>query len=70
MPVFNITLKADAPAEELQKAKETAQEKGGVIQHEYSLIKGFTVAFPDDQVQTLESNEHIHVEQDGVVSTN
>lgn len=28
-----------------------------------------SVEFPDDLAQTLDSTEHIHVEQDGVVST-
>ncbi|KAJ5467610.1 Proteinase inhibitorpropeptide [Penicillium sp. IBT 31633x] len=69
MPLYNITLKADAPVDELEKAKATAIEKGGVIRHEYSIIKGFTVEFPDDSVQTFESTEHVHVEQDGEVTT-
>ncbi|KAJ5164078.1 Proteinase inhibitor propeptide [Penicillium coprophilum] len=69
MPLYNITLKADAPVEELEKAKDTAREKGGVIRHEYSIIKGFTVEFPDDNVQSFESTEHVHVEQDGAVET-
>ncbi|OQE79468.1 hypothetical protein PENNAL_c0051G11488 [Penicillium nalgiovense] len=69
MPLYNITLKADAPVKELDKAKATAKEKGGIIRHEYSIIKGFTVEFPDDTVQTFESTEHVHVEQDGAVNT-
>ncbi|KAK5700326.1 hypothetical protein LTS12_028425 [Elasticomyces elasticus] len=69
MPLFNVTLKKDSPAEELEKAKQQAKDQGGSIQHEYSLIKGFTVEFPSDSVLTLESNEHIHVEQDGEVRT-
>ncbi|CAI7650839.1 unnamed protein product [Penicillium crustosum] len=69
MPLYNITLKADAPVEELEKAKETAREKGGVIKHEYSIIKGFTVEFPENTVQTFESTENVHVEQDGGVTT-
>lgn len=28
-----------------------------------------SVEFPDDTVQTFESTEHVHVEQDGAVST-
>ncbi|CDM34443.1 hypothetical protein DTO013E5_4952 [Penicillium roqueforti] len=68
MPLYNITLKTNAPVEELEKAKAFAREKGGVIRHEYSIIKGFTVEFPDDTVQTLKSTEHVHIEQDGAVS--
>ncbi|MCJ1292936.1 hypothetical protein MMC34_004489 [Xylographa carneopallida] len=66
---YNVTLKDDAPPEELAKAKETAKSQGGEITHEFSLIKGFTVNYPDDKMSTLESNEHIHVEQDGEVKT-
>ncbi|KAF4761059.1 hypothetical protein N7455_001572 [Penicillium solitum] len=70
MPLYNITLKTDAPVEELEKAKATAREKGGVIKHEYSIIKGFTVEFPEDNVQTFESTKHVHVELDGGITTN
>ncbi|CAI7612410.1 unnamed protein product [Penicillium pancosmium] len=69
MPLYNVTLKQDSPPEELEKAKDQAREKGGTIKHEYSLIKGFTVEYPEDHVDTLESSEHIHVEADGSVST-
>ncbi|RMJ29125.1 hypothetical protein PHISP_00068 [Aspergillus sp. HF37] len=101
MPLFNVTLKSEAPQEELERAKEHAQNNGGIIRHEYSLIKGFTYAatspcslpspasltaatpaaigpadteslsveYPDDQVQVLESTEHLHVEQDGEMRT-
>ncbi|KAJ5647087.1 hypothetical protein N7490_003459 [Penicillium lividum] len=69
MPQYNVTLKEGAPEEEFEKAKVTAQEKGGTITHEYSLIKGFIVEYPDDHVDTLESSDHIHVEQDGEVKT-
>ena len=60
-------------------------DKGGKITHEFSLIKGFTYVaqvvfkcfthsvnsaeFPNDSVQTLESNEHVVVEADSVVKT-
>ncbi|KAJ5759619.1 hypothetical protein N7520_006775 [Penicillium odoratum] len=69
MPQYNVTLKEGAPEEEFEKAKSAAQEKGGTITHEYSLIKGFIVEYPEDHVGTLESSEHIHVEQDGEVKT-
>ncbi|KAJ5168449.1 uncharacterized protein N7482_004043 [Penicillium canariense] len=69
MPLYNVTLKPDAPVEQLDAAKDQAREKGGTIKHEYSLIKGFVVEFPDDHVDTLESNDHIHVEQDTEVKT-
>jgi len=69
MTLFNVTLKESAPEEQLVKAKQEAINKGGVIKHEYTLIKGFTVEFPDDYVGALESNQHIHVEKDGEVTT-
>ncbi|KAL5001279.1 hypothetical protein BDV10DRAFT_160350 [Aspergillus recurvatus] len=69
MPLYNVTLKKDSPVEELQKAKEAAKQNGGTIKHEYTLIKGFTVEYPDDLVSVFESSEHIHVEQDGEVKT-
>ncbi|KAL3461586.1 hypothetical protein BJX64DRAFT_260493 [Aspergillus heterothallicus] len=67
MPLYNVTLKKDSPPDALTKAKEEAQNSGGIIRHEYTLIKGFTVEYPEDSVGTLQANEHIHVEQDGEV---
>ncbi|KPI40926.1 uncharacterized protein AB675_10884 [Cyphellophora attinorum] len=69
MPLFNVTLKDNAPADELTKAKEKAKSDGGEIKHEFTLIKGFTVEFPEDKVGVLQTNDHIHVEQDGEVKT-
>ncbi|CAI7564386.1 hypothetical protein N7533_005609 [Penicillium manginii] len=69
MPLYNVTLKQDSPPAELEKAKDDARSGGGTIKHEYSLIKGFTVEYPEDNVTILESSEHIHVEADGNVST-
>ncbi|KAF3401179.1 hypothetical protein DPV78_005624 [Talaromyces pinophilus] len=69
MTLYNVTLKENASPAELEKAKEKARSEGGTIKHEYTLIKGFTVEYPDDHVSVLESNEHLHVEQDGKVST-
>ncbi|EAW14199.1 uncharacterized protein ACLA_072320 [Aspergillus clavatus NRRL 1] len=69
MPLYNVTLKQDAPPEELEKAKETAKSQGGTIKHEFSLIKGFTVEYPEDHVGPLQSNDHVHVEEDQEVRT-
>ena len=33
------------------------------------LLISTSVNYPDDKMSTLESNEHIHVEQDGEVKT-
>ncbi|PGH18336.1 hypothetical protein AJ80_04514 [Polytolypa hystricis UAMH7299] len=67
--LFNVTLKQSASPEELEKAKQQAKSEGGTIKHEYKLIKGFTVEYPDDHVSVLKSNDHVHVEQDGEVKT-
>jgi hypothetical protein len=37
-----VTLKENADASELQKAKDHCKNEGGEIKHEFSLIKGFT----------------------------
>ncbi|KAL8807205.1 MAG: hypothetical protein Q9182_000887 [Xanthomendoza sp. 2 TL-2023] len=69
MPIYNITLKEGASPDQLSKAKDDAKNQGGEVKHEFTLIKGFTVEFPHDHVTTLETNEHIHVEQDAQVKT-
>ncbi|KAH6635593.1 hypothetical protein B0J18DRAFT_419212 [Chaetomium sp. MPI-SDFR-AT-0129] len=70
MPSYIVTCKENASPEEVAEAKKHAQDQGGQIGHEYSLIKGFQVTFPDDAIQTLESHEHVKaVELDGVVKT-
>ncbi|WEW57264.1 hypothetical protein PRK78_002729 [Emydomyces testavorans] len=65
MVMFNVTLKPNASADELDKAKEEARKTGGTIRHEYKLIKGFTVEYPDDHVHVLQSTTYVNVEQDG-----
>ncbi|CAF3504151.1 unnamed protein product [Fusarium graminearum] len=70
MPSYIITCKDDASDEQVQSAKQHAKDQGGKITHEYSLIKGFAVEFPEDSIQTLESHEHIKtVEADGEMRT-
>lgn len=69
MPLLNVTLKEDAPASELAKAKQAYIDAGCEIKHEYTLIKGFTVEVPDDKVGLLSSNDHINVEEDKEVHT-
>jgi hypothetical protein len=41
-PLAQVTLKENASAEELTKAKDKAKADGGQIKHEFTLIKGFT----------------------------
>ncbi|KAJ4018520.1 hypothetical protein NW752_005637 [Fusarium irregulare] len=66
----NVTCKDDASDDQVKAAKQHAIDQGGKIGHEYSLIKGFSVEFPHDSVQTLESHEHVKaVEADGEMKT-
>ncbi|KAI1539843.1 peptidase inhibitor i9 protein [Pyrenophora tritici-repentis] len=67
MAQFNITLKKDAPQEQLDAAKKHVTDQGGKIVNEFTLIKGFTAEIPDDAVTTLESNEHVTVEKDAEI---
>ena len=69
MPQYNITLKENAPESALQKAKDKAKAEGGSIEHEFTLIKGFTVDFPEDKVGILKTDDEIHVEASGEVRT-
>ncbi|KAI9686321.1 MAG: hypothetical protein M1820_010645 [Bogoriella megaspora] len=69
MPAINVSLKDGADAAELDKAKQTVEEQGGKITHNFKLIKGFTAEFPADKVHTLSSNDHINVEADQEVKT-
>ncbi|KAJ5319178.1 uncharacterized protein N7506_011882 [Penicillium brevicompactum] len=65
MPTYLVTAKKDASPEQVAATKQHAKDQGGEILHEYSLIKGFSVSFPEDAVTTLESHEHVdHVELD------
>ncbi|CAH0059652.1 unnamed protein product [Clonostachys solani] len=68
MPTYIITCKENATDDEVKSAKEHAVKQGGTIEHEYKIIKGFSVKFPDGAVTTLESHPSIKaVEADGVM---
>ncbi|KAI0453632.1 branched-chain alpha-ketoacid dehydrogenase [Xylaria acuta] len=65
MPTYIVTCKDGASPDEVAAAKQHAKDQGGKITHEYNLIKGFAVEFPEDKVTTLESHEHVKgVERD------
>ncbi|RBR22803.1 uncharacterized protein FIESC28_04366 [Fusarium coffeatum] len=67
---FQVCCKDDASTDQVESAKQHAQDQGGKITHEYSLIKGFAVEFPEDCIQTLENHEHVKtVEEDGTMTT-
>ncbi|QUC16701.1 uncharacterized protein UV8b_00942 [Ustilaginoidea virens] len=70
MPSYIVSLKDDATDEQVKAAKQQAVEQGGVIGHEYTLFKGFSVTFDKDAITTLEANQDVKsVEVDGQVTT-
>ncbi|KAK0388669.1 hypothetical protein NLU13_4912 [Sarocladium strictum] len=70
MPTYIITCKEDATDEQVAAVKQHAKDQGGKIEHEYNIIKGFSVAFDDDKVTTLEQHEHVKaVEADAEMHT-
>ncbi|KAI0903533.1 hypothetical protein F4824DRAFT_499151 [Ustulina deusta] len=70
MPSYIVTCKSDATPEQVEGAKQHAKDQGGKITHEYKIIKGFAVEFPQDQINTLESYEHVQgVELDQEMKT-
>ncbi|KJY01634.1 peptidase inhibitor i9 like protein [Zymoseptoria brevis] len=69
MPRINVTLKKGADASQLEQAKKQVQEQGGKIVEEFTLVKAFTAEFPADTVNTLQTNDHVTVEDDGEVKT-
>ncbi|KAI9828245.1 MAG: hypothetical protein M1826_006071 [Phylliscum demangeonii] len=66
---MQVSLNDNATSSDLEQAKKDAQAQGGTIKDEFTLIKGFTVEFPDDAVHTFQSNDAITVEKDGEVTT-
>ncbi|KAK3292208.1 uncharacterized protein B0H64DRAFT_224058 [Chaetomium fimeti] len=70
MPSFIVTCKPEATEDQVKAAKQHARDQGGEIGHEYSLIKGFQVTYPEGTVQTMASHEHVQdVEEDKQVTT-
>ncbi|EHK20264.1 uncharacterized protein TRIVIDRAFT_216375 [Trichoderma virens Gv29-8] len=70
MPSYIVTLKEDATDAQLAAAKQKAKDAGATITHEYSLIKGFAVSYPEGTVVTLAEDPSVHsVEEDKVMTT-
>ncbi|KAE8323124.1 hypothetical protein BDV39DRAFT_182726 [Aspergillus sergii] len=69
MPSYIVSCKEDATDEQVQEAKQHAINQGGRITHEYTLIKGFAVTFPEDAISTLETHEHVKAVEEDVVMT-
>lgn len=59
---FIVTLKENCSPD---KFKESIKSLGGTIQHEYSLIKGFSVKLPSVHAASLKKHEDVNtVEED------
>ncbi|KAH7327899.1 hypothetical protein B0I35DRAFT_472669 [Stachybotrys elegans] len=70
MPTYIVTCKDEASDDDVKACKQHVRELGGKIEHEYNLIKGFSVAFPDGTVTTLETHPHVKaVEEDKPMHT-
>ncbi|KAM0257500.1 hypothetical protein ACHAQJ_004314 [Trichoderma viride] len=70
MPAYIVTLKDDASDAQIAAAKKKATDAGGKITHEYGLIKGFAVTYPEGTVSTLEDDPTVQaVEADTEVRT-
>ncbi|KFH44558.1 hypothetical protein ACRE_046510 [Hapsidospora chrysogenum ATCC 11550] len=70
MPTYIVTCKEDASPEQVEAVKQHARDQGGKIEREYNIIKGFSVAYPEDSVTALEQHEHVKgVEKDQVMKT-
>ncbi|PHH55515.1 hypothetical protein CFIMG_001390RA [Ceratocystis fimbriata CBS 114723] len=59
MPSYLVTFKEDATKDQIDAAKKLVKDQGGEITDEFSLIKGFTVSYPEGTVQTLSKNPSV-----------
>ncbi|KAL6795700.1 hypothetical protein J3E68DRAFT_405012 [Trichoderma sp. SZMC 28012] len=70
MPSFIVTLKDDVSDDQLAAAKQKAKDAGGKITHEYTLIKAFTVEYPEGTVHSLAEDPSVQtVEEDKEMRT-
>ncbi|KAJ8071034.1 hypothetical protein OCU04_001381 [Sclerotinia nivalis] len=63
----------NTPNEVVQKAMDAIKAAGGMITHEYKLIKGFAAKAPAQvlvTVQSLGNDYHAIIEEDQIVSAN
>jgi hypothetical protein len=68
---YLVTFPDNTPQHEVDKAASEVEGRGGVINHRYTLIKGFSVISDEDSMNTLRttSNEKYKptIEEDQVV---
>ncbi|KAF2861237.1 hypothetical protein K470DRAFT_246015 [Piedraia hortae CBS 480.64] len=63
----------DTPVSVLEQAKAAIVKAGGIIEHEYNIIKGFAAKAPAkalETVHTLGAKYNVLIEDDQVVHTN
>ncbi|WPH00976.1 Hypothetical protein R9X50_00381000 [Acrodontium crateriforme] len=68
-----VSYPEDTPNSVIQEAMEAIKKAGGVITHEYSLIKGFAAKASAKMIETVQAmgSEHqVLIEQDQVVNAN
>ncbi|KZZ97065.1 Proteinase inhibitor, propeptide [Ascosphaera apis ARSEF 7405] len=68
-----ISYPDDTPSSLLQQAMDMITDAGGIITHEYSIIRGFAAVAPEyvlSSITTLSPDFQPVIEQDGVVSIN
>ncbi|KAK8200642.1 hypothetical protein M8818_005957 [Zalaria obscura] len=68
-----VSYPSDTPDSVLEQAKAAIKEAGGVITHEYSLIKAFAANAPAKVIQSVQAwgvDHNIIVEEDQVVNAN
>lgn len=71
LTALKIQFKENTPADVVSQIKSGVTSAGGTINHEYTLIPGFSCSLPDDHVSTLSTHPHIAtVEADQEVSIN
>ena len=66
-----ISFPKDAPQSDVDKAMELLREAGGVIKHEYKLIKGFAASASDAAIESIKAMGSKYppiVEMDSIVS--
>ncbi|KAF2478753.1 hypothetical protein BDY17DRAFT_328271 [Neohortaea acidophila] len=68
-----ISYPKDTPQSVIDQAMEAIKKAGGIITHEYSIIKGFAAKATEqalETVQTLGQHNNVLIEQDQVVGIN
>ncbi|KAL5335866.1 hypothetical protein BJX70DRAFT_401178 [Aspergillus crustosus] len=70
MPSYIISLAKDASDADLESVKDQVKKNGGTIDHEYSLIKGFSATLPEVHAADFANHPKVaNVEADQEVRT-